>query len=86
MALYILRRWSWLNMRIMANQKVSRPVGLGFPLHAGRYHVDGFRSWHVTPSCPGDVYFVYESCPMRDQTKLTYSWFRLIRLESEILS
>ena len=36
---YILSRWSWLNMRTMANQKVSRPVGLGFPHRAGRYHV-----------------------------------------------
>ena len=37
-------------------------------------------------SCPGDAYFVYESCPMSDQTKLTCFYFRLIKLESEILS
>ena len=48
--------------------------------------VYGFRSRHVTLSCPGDAYFVYESCPMRDQTKLTCFYFRLIKLESEILS
>ena len=35
----ILPRWSWPNMRTMANRKVSRPVGLGFPHRAGRYHV-----------------------------------------------
>ena len=36
---YILPRWSWHNMRTMANQKVSRPVGLRYPHRAGRYHV-----------------------------------------------
>ena len=48
--------------------------------------MDGFRSRHVTPSCPGDAYFVYESCPMRDQTKISCFYFNLIKLESEILS
>ena len=47
--------------------------------------------WIPIPACgpivpAGDAYFVYESCPMRDQTKLTYFYFRLIKLESEILS
>ena len=41
---------------------------------------------YVTLSCPRDAYFVYESCPMRDQTKLTYFYFRPIKIESEILS
>ena len=40
----------------------------------------------MTLSCPGDAYFVYESCPMGDQTKLTCFYFRLIKLEPEILS
>ena len=56
----------------------NRPVGLGFPHRTGRYqpawypgsspgcrscrYVDGFRSRHVTLSCPGDAYFVYEPC------------------------
>ena len=31
--------------------------------------MDEFRSRHVTVSCPGDAYFVYESWPMSDQTK-----------------
>ena len=64
-------------------QSENRPVGLGFPHCAGRYHV-----WmdSAPVSCPGDAYFVYESCPMRDQTKLTCFYFRLIKLESEILS
>ena len=35
----ILPSWSWLNMRTMAKQKVSQPVGLGFPHRKGRYHV-----------------------------------------------
>ena len=48
--------------------------------------MDGFRSRHVTLLCPGDAYFVYESCPMSDQTKLTCFCFRLMKLESEILS
>ena len=48
--------------------------------------VDGFRSRHVTLSCPGDAYFVYEPRPMSDQTKMTCFFFRLIKLESEILS
>ena len=54
---YILPRWSWLNMRTMTNQKVSRPVGLGFPHRAGRYHVwmdsdPGMRPYcaRVTPT------------------------------------
>ena len=46
--------------------------------------MDGFRSRHVTLSCPGDAYFVFESCPMSDQTKLTCFCFRLIKLESEM--
>ena len=33
--------------------------------------MDGFRSRHVTLSCLGDAYFVYESCPMSNQKKLT---------------
>ena len=47
--------------------------------------MDGFRSRHVTLSCPVDAYFVYESCPFRDQTKLTYFYFRLIKFEPEII-
>ena len=34
--------------------------------------VYGFWSRHVTLSCAGDAYFVYQSCPMPDQTKLTF--------------
>ena len=33
--------------------------------------MDGFRSRHVTLSCPSDAYFVYESWPMSDKTKMT---------------
>ena len=40
----------------------------------------------MTLSCPGNASFGYESCPMRDQTKLIFIYFRLIKLESEILS
>ena len=58
-------------------------VGLGFPHRAGKYHV-----WMDSDPllCSGDAYFVYKSCPMSDQTKLTCFYFRLIKLESEILS
>ena len=46
--------------------------------------------WVPIPACdsivPGDAYFVYESCPMSDRTKLTCFYFRLIKIESEILS
>ena len=37
--------------------------------------VGGFRPRHVTLSCPGDAYFVYESWPMYDQTKITCFFF-----------
>ena len=37
--------------------------------------MDGFRSRHVTLSCPGDSYFVYESWPMSDQTKIICFFF-----------
>ena len=47
--------------------------------------MDGFRSRHVSLSCQGDAYFVYASCPMNDQTKLTFL-FSSNKLESEILS
>ena len=61
--------------------------GVGISTPCGEVScVDGFRSRPVTLSCPGDAYFVYESCPMRDQTKLTCLYFRQIKLESEILS
>ena len=61
--------------------------GVGISTPCGEVScVDGFRSRHVTLSCPGDAYFVYESCPMRDQTKLTCFHFHLIKLESKILS
>ena len=33
--------------------------------------MDAFRSRHVTLSYPGDAYFVYESWPISDQTKMT---------------
>ena len=39
--------------------------------------VDGFRSRHLTLSCPGDAYFVYEPQPMSDQTKTACFYFRL---------
>ena len=42
----------------------------------------GFRSL----SCPGDAYFVYESCQMSNWTKLTMFIFSSSILESEILS
>ena len=46
--------------------------GVGISTPCGEVScVDGFRSRHVTLSCSGDAYFVYESCPMSDQTKLT---------------
>ena len=79
---YVLPRWSWLNMRTMANQKIGR-WGWDFPHRAGRYHV-----WIGSDplSCPGDAYFTNESCPMSDQTKLTCVYFRLIKFESELLS
>ena len=48
--------------------------------------MDGFRSRHVTLLCLGNDYFVYESWPMSDQTKMACFYFRLLKLESEILS
>ena len=49
--------------------------------------MDGFRSQHVTLSCPGDAYFVCESWPMSDQTKITCLFlFSSIKLESSILN
>ena len=67
----------------MANQKVSRPVGLGFPHRAGRYHVwmdsDPYHA-RVTPtSCMNPV-------PMSDRTKLAMLIFWPNIVESEILS
>ena len=57
--------------------------GVEISTPCGRYHV-----WMDSDplSCPGDAYFVYESWPMSDQTKMTYFDFLLIKLESEILS
>ena len=71
-------------MRTMANQNSAGGVSFSTPCGEVSF-VDGFRSRHVTLSCPGDAYFVYESCPMRDQTKLTCFFLCLIKLESEIL-
>ena len=48
--------------------------------------MDGFRSRHVTLSCPGDACFVDESWPMSDQTINYIIYFRLEKLESEILN
>ena len=43
--------------------------GVGISTPCGKVScVDGFRSRHVTLSCRGDAYFVYESRPMSDQT------------------
>ena len=39
--------------------------------------VDEFRSRHVTLSSPVEAYFVYESWPISDQTKMTCFYFRL---------
>ena len=63
-------------------QSENRPVGLGIPNRAGRYHV-----WMESDplSCPSDAYFVYESCQMSDQTKQTCFYLRQKILESEIL-
>ena len=47
--------------------------------------MDGYRSTVVTLSSSGDAYFVYESRPMSDQTKMTCLYFRLKKLEPEIL-
>ena len=67
----------------MANQNLSQLVGrISTPCREISC-VDGFRSRHVTPLCPGDAYFLNESCPMRDQTKLKYFCFRLIKLDSK---
>ena len=50
------------------SQSGNRPVGLGFSITCGEVScVDGFRSL----SCPGDAYFVCESCPMCDQKNLS---------------
>ena len=41
----------------------------------------------MTLSCPGDAYFVYESWPIYDQTKMTCFYFRLKnKLEPEVLN
>ena len=48
--------------------------------------MDGFRFRDVTLSCPGDAYFVYEPRPIYDQTKTTCFYFRLKKLEPEILN
>ena len=52
---YILLMWSWLDMRTMGNQKVSfNRGGVGITTPCGEVScVDGYRSWHVTLSCPG---------------------------------
>ena len=85
MGRYILPRWSWLNMRTMANQKVG---GWDWDFHTvrGVSCVDGFRPRHVTLSCLGNAYFVYESCPMSDRTKLTCFHFRLINSSLKYLA
>ena len=75
------------------DQSENRTVGLGIPHRAGRYEpglypdsspgfqscrcVDGFRSRHVTLSCPGEAYFGYEPWPMSDQTKMACFYFRI---------
>ena len=52
--------------------------GLGISTPCGEVScVDGSRPRLVTLSCPGDAYFVYESWPISDQTKLTFFCFRL---------
>ena len=75
----------------MANQKIGRwgwdfhtvrgginPDDIRVPPRVvGVVDVHGFRSRHMTLSCPGDAYFVYESWPMSDQTKMTCFYFRL---------
>ena len=71
-------------MQTMANQKNSRPLGLGFPYRAQRYQpglypcsspgcrgctfVDELRSRHETLSGPDAAYFVYESWPMNGRS------------------
>ena len=67
----ILLRWSWLNMRTIGLlRQLAGGVEISTP--CGEVScVDGFRYWHVALSCPGGAYFVYKSCPSRDQTKLT---------------
>ena len=46
--------------------------------------MDGFRSRDVNLLCPGGAYSVYESRPMSDQTKMTFS--SLEKLEPEIFN
>ena len=70
-------------MRTMAFRKSAGGVGISTPCREVSC-VDGFRSL----SCPGDAYFVYESCPMSDRTKLAMLIVLSMNniLESEILS
>ena len=59
--------------------------GVGISTPCGEVScADGFRSRHVTLSCPGDAHLVHESCPMRDKKKTDI--FASKTLESEILS
>ena len=86
----ILPRWSWLNIRTIANQRSAGGVGISTPcgevstrmisvfvpgLLELCSRVDRFRSRDVTLSCPGGAYFVYESRPMSDQIKITCTCF-----------
>ena len=65
---YTLPRCSRLNMRTMANQKIGRWRRDFHTVRGGIMYV-----WMDSDPllCPGDAYFVYESRPVRDQTKLT---------------
>ena len=87
---FTLPRWSWLNIRTIANQKIGR-WGWDFHTVRGGINPDDIRvcprvvgvvdvcGWiptrYVTLLCPGDAYFVYESRPMSDQTKMTVFLF-----------
>ena len=90
---YILPRWSWLNIRTMANHKIGRWVRDFHTVRRG-INPDNVR---VRPRVVGvvDVWIdsdpgmwpyrarvtptlcTYESWPMRDQTKTTCFYFRL---------
>ena len=48
--------------------------------------MDGFRSRHVTLSCPGLAYFVYESWPMSDQTRMTFFFSSIKNLSLKLLA
>ena len=60
-------------------RKSAGGVGISIPCGDAAC-VDGFRSRRVTLSCPDDAYFVYESWQMRDQKKMTYFYYRVIKV------